>query len=68
MLPDVELYFQVHARVFIVETFVSSMGGLNASLALKTVMTQLSDLYAIYNLLQNAGDFLIVSLVLIWQN
>jgi acyl-CoA oxidase len=64
MLPDVELYFQVHARVFIVQTFVSSVEGLHASLALRTVITQLSDLYAIYTLLKNAGDFLMVSLLL----
>jgi len=51
-----------------VQTLVSSVEGLNVSLALRTVMTQLSDLYAIYTLLQNAGDFLMVSLLLMWQN
>lgn len=50
---------EVHARVFIVQTFVSGVEGLQVSLALRTVMTQLSDLYTIYTLLQNAGDFLI---------
>jgi len=50
-----------------VQTFVSSVEGLNASLALRNVITQLSDLYAIYTLLQNAGDFLMVSLLLKWQ-
>lgn len=49
------------------QTFVSAVGELNASVAMKTVMTQLSDLYAIYTLLQNAGDFLMVSLLLMWQ-
>ena len=34
---------------------------LNVSNALKTVLTQLSELYAVYWLLQKSGDFLVVS-------
>lgn len=34
---------------------------LNISNALKTVLTQLSELYAVYWLLQKSGDFLVVS-------
>jgi hypothetical protein len=42
--------------------------GLNVSAAMKTVMSQLNDVYAIYVLLQNAGDFLMVSFLVMWQN
>jgi hypothetical protein len=43
-----------------VEKFVTGVAELNVSVALKTVLTQLSNLYIIYTLLQNSGDFLLV--------
>jgi hypothetical protein len=49
-----------------VESFVTSVAGMNVSVALKTVMTQLSDLYVIYTLLNTSGDFLMVMLALVW--
>jgi acyl-CoA oxidase len=51
---------QAHGRAILVERFVASVAELNVSVALKTVLTQLRDLYAIYTLLHNSGDFLMV--------
>jgi hypothetical protein len=43
-----------------VDKFVETVVELNVSTALKTVLTQLSELYAVYWLLQKSGDFLVV--------
>jgi acyl-CoA oxidase len=51
---------QAHGRAILVERFIASVAEVNVSVALKTVLTQLSDLYAIYTLLNNSGDFLMV--------
>lgn len=49
---------EAHGRAILVERFVTTVAELNVSVALKTVLTQLSDLYAIFTLLRNSGDFL----------
>ncbi|XP_021931442.1 probable peroxisomal acyl-coenzyme A oxidase 1 isoform X2 [Zootermopsis nevadensis] len=49
---------EAHAHAFIVEKFVTSVAEFNASVSLKTVLTQLSDLYILFSLLHNSGDFL----------
>ncbi|XP_021931418.1 probable peroxisomal acyl-coenzyme A oxidase 1 isoform X2 [Zootermopsis nevadensis] len=52
---------EAHARAIIVDKFVESVVELNVSSALKTVLRQLSELYAVYWLLQKSGDFLMYS-------
>lgn len=55
---------EAHARAFIVEKCVSTIEGVrNVSVALKSIMTQLCELYAVYTLLNNKGDFLMFSSV-----
>jgi hypothetical protein len=53
-------HVQAHGRAVLVERFVTSVAALTVSVALKKVLTQLSDLYAIYTLLNNSGDFFMV--------
>ncbi|KAJ9577671.1 hypothetical protein L9F63_005751 [Diploptera punctata] len=52
---------EAHARTFLVETFIKRIAEINCSVALKTVLVQLSELFAIYTLLRNKGDFLAFS-------
>ncbi|XP_023725551.1 probable peroxisomal acyl-coenzyme A oxidase 1 isoform X2 [Cryptotermes secundus] len=49
---------EAHGRAILVERFVAAVAELNVSVALKTVLAQLRDLYTIYTLLRNSGDFL----------
>lgn len=52
---------EAHARAIIVNRFVETVAELIVSDALKTVLTQLSELYGVYWLLQKSGDFLMYS-------
>ena len=56
------LLLQAHARAIIIDKFAESVAEVVASDALKTVLTQLCELYGVYWLLQRAGDFLMVKL------
>lgn len=46
-----------------VEKFVETVSKSSVSRPLQTVLTQLAELYAVYWLLINKGDFLMVSLL-----
>lgn len=51
-----------HCRAFIVERFVEAVTQITSvSNPLRQVLSQLCELYAIYNVLQRRGDFLQVS-------
>lgn len=50
-----------HCRAFMVDKFADAVAQSPVSDSLKTVLSQLAELYAIYWLLNNKGDFLVVS-------
>lgn len=50
-----------HCRAFMVDKFAYAVARSPVSDSLKTVLSQLAELYAIYWLLNNKGDFLVVS-------
>ncbi|KAJ9577675.1 hypothetical protein L9F63_005755, partial [Diploptera punctata] len=52
---------EAHARAIIIDKFAESVAELTVSAVLKTVLTQLCELYGVYWLLQRAGDFLMYS-------
>ncbi|PSN29864.1 putative peroxisomal acyl-coenzyme A oxidase 1 [Blattella germanica] len=52
---------EAHANAFLVEKFVASVADLNCSQTLKAVLIQLSELYAVFNVLRKTGDFLMYS-------
>ncbi|PSN37344.1 putative peroxisomal acyl-coenzyme A oxidase 1 [Blattella germanica] len=52
-----------HARAVIIDKFADTLNELSISHALKTVLTQLCELYGVYWLLRRSGDFLMVSLL-----
>lgn len=48
---------QAHARLFVVESFVNSLKVGNLSAPVRTVLSQLCELFIIYWLLERSGDF-----------
>lgn len=54
---------EAHARAFIVQTFVDTLENLRTSISvhLHIVLTQLCELYAVYWILKNLGEFLMFS-------
>lgn len=54
---------QAHCRAFIVDTFVNQIDILKVSEPLLKVLRELCELYSIYWLLNNLGDFLMVKLI-----
>ena len=59
------LFFQAHCRAFLVSKFYESVEKLNPSSEVKSVLRQLSELYALYWILEKLGDFLRVRKV--WE-
>jgi hypothetical protein len=51
---------QAHARLFVVESFVNSLKVGNLSAPVRTVLSQLCELFIIYWLLERSGDFFLV--------
>lgn len=49
-----------HCRAFMVEKFVEAVIKSSVSRPLQTVLSHLAELYAVYWLLNNKGDFLMV--------
>lgn len=54
---------EAHCRVFLVETYYTAFNELkNISEALRTVLKQLMELYAVHTVLKNIGDLLRASI------
>lgn len=51
---------QAHARLFVVESFVDSLKEGKLSAPVRTVLSQLCELFIIYWLLERSGDFFLV--------
>jgi hypothetical protein len=51
---------QAHARLFVVESFVDSLKEGKLSTPVRTVLSQLCELFIIYWLLERSGDFFLV--------
>lgn len=54
---------QAHARLFVVESFVDSLKESRLSSPVRSILSQLCELFIIYWILDRSGDFFLVSLL-----